>query len=452
MKKIALASAILLGLLLVIRTAVHDDWVADGVPLCNSAHNQLEPLIVSDGAGGAIIAWRSFEDSMSVYAQRVDENGRDLWGENGRPVGAGGAEQTLCGMIADGAGGAIVVWEHNRAGQWDIYAQRIGASGATLWADGGVPVCAAADAQFDAAIVSDGAGGAVVVWHDLRGSAGVDIYAQRLSAAGEPRWAADGIPVCTARNSQRAAGVAADGAGGAIVAWQDGRDRRDHDIYAQRVDSTGAALWAENGIAVCAADSMQKYPELVADGSGGAIVMWKDRRSGAGNIYAQRVSASGAALWRENGVAVCTSGAVEKFPQIVSDGVGGAIVTWPDDRSGSSDIYAQRVSASGETSWAPNGVPLCTAPAEQELPQIAADPSGGAIVAWQDGRAGAHDVYLQHVSAAGKAQDNPNGLPLCTAPNEQFFPKIVTDKHGDAIVTWQDFRDGDDYDIYAGSS
>jgi hypothetical protein len=286
----------------------------------------------------------------------------------------------------------------------------------------------------------------------MRAGAGVDIYAQRLSAAGEPRWAADGVSVCTARNGQRAADIAADGAGGAIVAWQDGRDRRDHDIYAQRVDSAGAALWAADGVPLCAADSMQKYPELVADGAGGAIVMWKDRRSGAGDIYAQRVSGAGAVQWQADGVPVCSSGGVERFPQIVADGAGGAIVTWPDDRSGSSDIYAQRVSASGETSWAPNGVPVCTAANAQEFPQIAAGRSGGAVIAWQDNRAGAHDVYLQHMSAAGKAQDNPNGLPICTAPNEQFFPKIVTDKDGDAIVTWQDFRDGDDYDIYAGSS
>ncbi len=452
MKKLALGIAVLLGLLIIARVALHDRWIADGVPLCTSAHNQLEPLIVSDGAGGAIIAWRSFDGDMNIYARRVDEKGRALWGENGLPISAHGAEQTLCGMIDDGAGGAIVVWEHNRAGQWDIYAQRIDASGATLWADGGVAVCAAADAQFDAAIVSDGAGGAIVAWHDLRGHAGVDIYAQRVSAAGEPRWAADGVSVCTAANGQRAAHLAADGAGGAIVAWQDGRDRRDHDIYAQRMDSSGAALWAANGVAVCAADSMQRYPELVADGSGGAIVMWKDRRSGAGDIYAQRVNAAGAVQWQPDGVAVCASGGVEKYPQIAADGFGGAIITWPDDRSGSSDIYAQRVSAAGETSWAANGVPVCTAADAQELPQIAADRSGGAVIAWQDGRAGAHDVYIQHMSAAGKARDNPNGLPICTAPNEQFFPKLVTDKDGDAIVTWQDFRDGDDYDIYAGSS
>lgn len=35
------------------------------------------------------------------------------------------------------------------------------------------------------------------------------------------------------------------------------------------------------------------------------------------------------------------------IPHIVSDGSGGAIITWMDSRSGTADIYAQGVSASG---------------------------------------------------------------------------------------------------------
>jgi hypothetical protein len=451
MKKVAFAAAILLGLLLVIRTAVHDDWIVDGIPLSTAASNQLEPMIVADGSGDAIIAWRSFTDDMDIYAQRVDEKGRALWNDGGVPVSANGADQTLCGMISDGAGGAIVVWEYDRIGEWDIYAQRIDASGKIQWAEGGVAVCAAANTQFDAIIASDGSGGAIVAWHDLRGGSGIDIYAQKVSSTGSVQWAANGVPVCTADNNQRSADIVSDRAGGAILVWQDGRDRRDHDIFAQRIDSSGAALWASNGVAVCDADSMQKYPEIVSDGSGGGIVMWKDRRAGVGNIYAQRLNASGATQWAADGVPICTSGGVEKYPQIAADGFGGAIIAWPDDRSGAYDIYAQRVSASGETRWAANGVPVCTAANAQEFPQIAADRSGGAIITWQDMRAGAHDVYLQHVSASGSAEDAPNGLPVCTAPNEQFFPRLVTDEDGDAIITWQDFRDGNDYDIYAGS-
>ena len=51
------------------------------------------------------------------------------------------------------------------------------------------------------------------------------------------------------------------------------------------------------------------------------------------------------------GVALCTATGNQLWPThtstITSDSTGGAIVTWEDNRSGNSDIYAQRISADG---------------------------------------------------------------------------------------------------------
>jgi len=40
---------------------------------------------------------------------------------------------------------------------------------------------------------------------------------------------------------------------------------------------------------------------------------------------------------------VCTAANGQAYPTIVSDGSGGAIITWYDDRSGTNDVYVQRV-------------------------------------------------------------------------------------------------------------
>ncbi len=97
--------------------------------------------------------------------------------------------------------------------------------------------------------------------------------------------------------------------------------------------------------AVCTASNNQRYPAIVSDGSGGTIITWTDSRSGSNyDIYAQRVDPSGVPQWTANGVAVCTAFDDQYDPVIVSDGAGGAIITWTDYRSGTSeDIYAQRV-------------------------------------------------------------------------------------------------------------
>src|SRR5216117_3092139 len=86
-------------------------------------------------------------------------------------------------------------------------------------------------------------------------------------------------------------------------------------------------------------------------------------------------------------VPLCTAAADQRFPTIVSDGAGGAIVTWTDQRdtiATGSDIYAQRVNAAGVPQWAANGVALCTAANDQVAPTIASDGAGGAIATWTD--------------------------------------------------------------------
>ena len=110
--------------------------------------------------------------------------------------------------------------------------------------------------------------------------------------------------------------------------------RGDSDIYAQRVNASGVPQWTADGVALCTAANYQAYPTIVSDGAGGAIVTWQDGRSGyrnsAADIYAQRVNALGVPQWTADGVALCTAASSQGSPTIVSDGAGGAIVTWQD--------------------------------------------------------------------------------------------------------------------------
>ncbi|MDI6808208.1 MAG: hypothetical protein QME66_04385 [Candidatus Eisenbacteria bacterium] len=77
---------------------------------------------------------------------------------------------------------------------------------------------------------------------------------------------------------------------------------------------------------------------------------------------------------------ICTASGGQTDPKIIGDGAGGAIITWYDNRSGSYDIYAQRINASGIVQWTANGVVICTAATYQFNPTIASDGSGGAII------------------------------------------------------------------------
>ena len=55
-------------------------WEADGVTICTTPGTWEWPKVVSDGAGGAIIAWDDFRGGyFGVYAQRVDADGVVRW-------------------------------------------------------------------------------------------------------------------------------------------------------------------------------------------------------------------------------------------------------------------------------------------------------------------------------------------------------------------------------------
>jgi hypothetical protein len=192
---------------------------------------------------------------------------------------------------------------------------------------------------------------------------------------------------------------------------------------------------------------------IVTDGSGGAIVTWADHW--AARIYAQRVNAAGVVQWIPDGVPICTAGG-QSSPTIVPDGAGGTIVTWQDSRNGISDIYAQHVMASGvvDPAWPVDGLGLCTEAGSQYVPTIVADMAGGAIVTWQDWRPTdtTSEIYAQHALASGAVDPTwpTNGRGLCTAANNQGYPTTVTDGAGGAIVAWQDGRNSSiNLDIYA---
>jgi hypothetical protein len=97
-----------------------------------------------------------------------------------------------------------------------------------------------------------------------------------------------------------------------------------------------------------AANWLQQSPATVL---AGRLLHGRTRSGLYFDIYAQRISSSGAIQWSaDDGVAICKAGYSQWHPTIISDGSGGAIITWQDGRSGNYDIYAQRIYKDGKLS------------------------------------------------------------------------------------------------------
>lgn len=105
-----------------------------------------------------------------------------------------------------------------------------------------------------------------------------------MASNGQPVWTVDGVPISTALGGQGVgfAGkpgitMVPNGEGGVFIAWE---DLGSASVFAQRLNAAGQPLWRVNGVAVALADGFQLSPRAVSDGAGGAIVVWQDERDG----------------------------------------------------------------------------------------------------------------------------------------------------------------------------
>lgn len=413
--------------------------------IASGAYLERRSVAVPDGAGGAIVIMQAaaregqYAGDWEVIAQRVSSDGKLLWegGERSVVVAASSWWERAPVAIPDGEGGALVFWEAEAppgdqyAGDVDIRGQRISASGELLWGEDGVMVASAASLERAPCAVSDGAGGAIVVFQmgELEGGQVIewDIAAQRVAPDGTLMWQDGERSVVFGSDWQETRPVAvSDGAGGALVFFEAaapaGEYAGDIDVFGQRLSAAGELLWEDGDrpVLVHASDAIEQAPAAVPDGAGGAIVVCEaasraGELAGDWQILARRISANGELLWHghDEPTLVSATRLSERAPCALPDGEGGAFVVfevYPEgtDHGGDADIFAQRVSADGEVLWSEAGaaLPISSGPYAEQSPCIAPDGEGGIVVAFEvvaltGEYAGDYEVAAQRIAADG---------------------------------------------------
>ncbi|MCK4238870.1 MAG: hypothetical protein KAX33_07100, partial [Candidatus Lokiarchaeota archaeon] len=344
-------------------------------------------------------------------------------------------------------GGAIIVWDDYRGADLDIYAQRVNSVGDTQWTSNGEGISTASQAQYDPQICSNGTGGAIIAWEDERGGvAASDIYAQLINSNGDAQWSTNGTVISAEAQHQRDLQICSDGAGGAIITWEDERGA-DLDIYVQRVNSIGGTEWTTNGVGICIASSNQRDPQICSDGAGGAIITWEDERGTVDiDVYAQRINSAGNIEWTNNGISISTESGNQFDPQIITDGSNGAIITWQDHRGTSNDIYAQRVNSAGSIQWTLDGIEICTKAANQKQPQACSDGAGGAIITWADWRSLSHwDIYAQRIKNELPTSSHPADITTTKTGSETINWTLYDDCAGGLYRVLANDTSGNNY-------
>lgn len=305
-------------------------WAEGGRTLTTAPGAQLAASLCPDGAGGVVVAWQDYRSGATadIRAQRISGSGSELWDLAGVTVCDEPHDQSSPAVAPDGAGGVFVFWQDARGADSDIRATHLNGTGAAVAAE--QCVACGEGAQRNPTVTSDGASGAWLVW-EAKNGADVEVRAVRLGGdlARRAGFSAEGVAVAGGPGIQFLPVTTPGANEDLIVAWCD-RSRDAGDVRAQRLLPGGALAWPDSGVLVSVATGEQYAPAMAADGRGGAIIAWEQSHGSRSDIRAARVSRTGELQWGPFGQPVCVGPGDQFAPAVTGDGSGGAFFTWTD--------------------------------------------------------------------------------------------------------------------------
>ncbi len=256
-----------------------------------------------------------------------------------------------------------------------------------------------------------------------------------LSGAAEAQWSEDGgvnLAISDRSGEQTQAKIVATSDGGAYVSWFD-NSTGGYDVYLQRLDSGGTEQWVHNGVLIAdrSFSSTQDYA-LAVDTAGNALLTFRDDRSGSVQITAAKISTAGTLVWGTNGVQLTIGGSFVAAPKIAGTTDGNVVVAWTND----SDVKLQKLDGSGAPQWG-TGISIVDAGGGSYTASDLHESDGGSvIVSMVLGFGG--QLYTQKLSPTGTAMWGPTPVNLFDVGGLQFgnFPTFVTDGAGGAVFTW----------------
>lgn len=353
-----------------------------------------------DAAGNALLAFNDDRSgSTQITVTKVSPAGTQLWGAAGVQVSSGTDEKYSPEVVATSDGNIAVGWVGtDRKGLGMVFVTKLDANGGEIWSS---TIKAAKGYTYDfSSIAASDSGSVVVTW--VRTNTGPlstrrHLMAQKYSATGHPVW---GKGVVLLDNASLQGGefpaVLSDGAGGAVIGWYTATTPLES--YVQHVSADGVELFQHNGLAAATNTNDRSEPSFTFDAATGDIIMVYNERSANGyGVGGQRFSPTGARLWTDSGVTIRPHdwSVTTMWPTVVNSPTG-ALVTWIEQVAyPDSEIYGAKVDATGALVC--TGINVTLAPGSKNRIAAVSTPQGGGIFAWEDGRTDYNDIFAQRL-------------------------------------------------------
>jgi hypothetical protein len=289
-------------------------------------------------------------------------------------------------------------------------------------------------------------GGSYLGWFDNAGGA-YTVRLQRLLPDGSEAWPHNGILVSANPQSTSLVDwdLLADSSDHCVLVFTDVRDGGDLDVFAYRVSPTGAQVWGANGLQLSANSDYEPSPRVCETTSGDFAFVWARLPSAVdGGIQLQRVSAAGVAQYPLGGLTIVTvPGEDPAFCDIVPAENGNVIVSWIRSIATFASprhLRACKFRANGAPLWPVVNVYDALSLPIAHWPVLQADGAGGAVLAWHRAAGSDFDAFVQKLAANGAEVFPHNGVSVATtASRGQFDPTVAQlDPSGDLLVSWNE--------------
>jgi hypothetical protein len=391
-----------------------DPW-ADTV---NTPDGQMDTGLMR--IGPALQPW-----PMESESGVPDDCGRLLLGGSGRQepsqvIDEGGGRFALLAFegTSERLGGRPLVGRFDRNGSW-------------LLEEGlGFPAVLGTLA-LGAAGAPDGAGGWFVVWVDADLPLGVDghVVVRRVGAGGAPLWDGPRRLSLEPHNNADSLAVAADGRGGAWVAWEETRDQTapfGTRTYVQHVTADGSTTIGPSEMPLLEQRAAFLLARLVPAGSDVIVVI-----GNGGSLLAIRITPQGGLPWGAAGrlVGADRIGWTTDDVLTVDAGDGSFYIVWTERTSHfglTERMVVRLMRLDGTFPWPEQVTALERLNGFSFNPSVAlVEGRGLALAAGDEGSLEVlMDLYGQVIDRRGRLKAPVTGAAVCTAEFGQHTPRV----------------------------
>ena len=415
-------------------------WGSQGSAVTNLPGRQEDPVAITDGDGGAFIAWVDyrFDDEGDIFIQHIDNQGNRMMDDNGEALARVDGRHLTINMCTDSLGGVFVAWQDKRNFlDDDIFGTHVSSNYVIIAPSSGVSIIQMNGNQGAKSLEYAGNNQATIIWSDTRSGSGNDIYCQKINMNMEKIFSDGGLEVSATSDLETTPRTTFMKNDTSFVIWQSGTESTD--IYYNLLTSDGL-VFSEH-LQLCSFNSSKANPRIKRNQLGEVFIQWIDYRNDptAGNHYYQRVSHGGNISWDQNGIQLDASGD-DHHARFSPGGNRELFVYWERGTFPNVDIMYQGIQSDGSL-LLDNAEFVSNVSGYQSMPNTLFDNNNGSFVVFADQSNGSIDLRVQRMNS-DLTSFELNGLIAMNGLDGDIEYPIANYTNDNVVLNWVDARDG----------